>query len=276
MAGWMDLAGLALNAYGAYQQGNAIDDASGANTAAQQAALDFQKKIFETPSYDVYGGKSGYLPDPVTGEMGLRTQLTPEQQAIANALLRGSSSQAGIVEQDASGRAARLPGAISELDVPLDQAQGIVDRDIQRNVQTTVNPLLKQIQSQIQRQGGNMLSNTPERYATAFNEKVLPAMNTGREQGALSLQDTMRKRAQQNEIFYKTGETPTFTNLQQTTPGQANAAASSMTTPTTSPSTAGLVPGLLGGNLQAISASDKSNAMLDKYLDSTNRWLGDK
>jgi hypothetical protein len=238
--------------------------------------LDFQKKVFETPSYDVYGGKSGYLPDPVTGEMGLRTQLTPEQQAIANALLRGSSSQAGIVEQDASGRAARLPGAISELDVPLDQAQGIVDRDIQRNVQTTVNPLLKQIQSQIQRQGGNMLSNTPERYATAFNEKVLPAMNTGREQGALSLQDTMRKRAQQNEIFYKTGETPQFTNLQQTTPGQANAAASSMTTPTTNPSTAGLVPGLLGGNLQAISASDKSNAMLDKYLDSTNRWLGDK
>ncbi len=274
MAGWMDLAGLALNAYGAYNQGNAIDDANEANTAAQQEKLALQKKIFETPSYDVYGGKSGYLPDPVTGEMGLRTQLTPEQQAIANALLRGSGSQAGIIEEDASARAARLGGAVNELDVPLENAQGIVDRDIQRNMQTTVNPLLKQIQSQIQRQGGSILSNSPDRYATAFNERVLPAMNTGREQNALSLQDTMRKRAQQNEVFYKTGETPQYTSLEQTTPGQANAAASSMTTPTTSASSAGLVPGLLGGNLQALSSQQQSNDTLNKYLDSTNRWVG--
>lgn len=274
MADWLDALGIGSNLLGAWMNSNSVDDAAELNYQAQQDKLALQKKMMETPTYDQYGGKTGYLPDPVTGEMAFRMELTPEQQQIADALLRTGQTQSRIGETDAAAREALLPKALKGLDVPLADAQGVVDRDIQRRMDFSVNPLLKQIQSQIQRSGGDMYSNTPDRYATAFNEKVLPAMNFGRETDALNLQDTMKQRAKADVNYLKSGEIPSYTQLSPTTSSQASNMAASMTTPTATPSTSGLIPGLLGSNLQALASTNRAEEQSNRTFDSFNRWLG--
>ena len=274
----LSIIALGLGGIGALSQANALESTGEANAAAQQAKLDLQKKYIETPTYDVYGGKTGYLPDPSSGEMAFRTQLTPAQQAIADAMLRASGSQAGALETDAAKRAALLPAELNKLDVPLQDAQGIVDRDLQRYEKATISPLLNQIQSQIARTSPvGMYSNAPDRYAQAFNSQVLPAVNFNRETKALDLQDTMKKRAQQNVNFYKTGETPSYSTLPAASNSTAVNASSQMTTPQTDTGTvtSGMPLSLLGNNLLALTQSDKTNDLLGQLIASNTRHLGD-
>lgn len=242
----------------------------------QQNQQDFEKQMITTPRQDALGNVVG--PHSV--------DLSPDSQALANQRLATSNQVAqnrGQQAQQGGDLASQFSGTQIRGPLSRQEAQGIIDKDNQRQFNAVVDPITDKLSMQAMRRFGNT-SNLGD-FTTQATQQILPAIQFGGEREALALSDADMDRFIKNTLSLGTDLTNTAAadNIQLPTMNSMGEIANSINavgTPSTVPisGSSALFNSMaqLGNQINARDQQAQATAQSNRLIDLLERQLGNQ